>query len=154
MGGGAVHTHPNMNNFKETDEEMAGKIQTIETIKYNPQNFYINPTDPVAVCEVLGGAPTLATTFAGGLASYGYYASQRRTYNLYQTGVRIQGRFLFGAVLGLAFGAIKFGDRQRIHNAYVAERLRKRYPESLDLHETDLWRFKGVQAPHGFYKWA
>jgi len=28
---------------------------------------------------------------------------------------------------------MKFGDRQRLHNAWVAERLRRRYPESLKL---------------------
>ena len=155
MGGGhGVHTTPNMNNMQETDEEMQGKIQLIETIKYNPNMFHIDLMDPVAVCTVMGGAPTLATTFGGAALSYGYYAAQVRPYNMHSNIRRTQGRLLLGSLMGLAFGYIKFGDRQRVHNAYVAERLRARYPESVNLHEQDLWRFKGVKAPHSYYKWA
>ena len=156
MGGGAhgTHTTPNMNNMQETDEQMQGKIQSIELIKYNPQMFHKDVFDPATACGLLGGAPTLATSALGGLLSYGYFASQARTYNMYTLVKHGQARFFLGAVLGLAFGYQKFGDRQAVHNAYVAERLRRRYPESMDLHETDLWRFKGVQAPHAFYRWA
>ena len=61
-----------------------------------------------------------------------------------------------GFVLGAAVGFHKFGDRQKLHNAWVAERLRRRYPESMNLvvASGDLWKFKGVHAPHEFYKWV
>ena len=49
------------------------------------------------------------------------------------------GRFAFGAMLGLTFGYLKWGDRQKLGNAYVAERLRRRYPESMGLNTADLW---------------
>jgi hypothetical protein len=35
-----------------------------------------------------------------------------------------------GLLAGTAVGYLKFGDRQRLHNAWVAERLKRRYPES------------------------
>jgi len=61
------------------------------------------------------------------------------------------GRFFAGAIIGLGVGYMKFGDRQRLHNAWVAERLRRRYPESMSLHATDLWQYKGVHAAHEYY---
>merc|ERR1719313_698573 len=62
-------------------------------------------------------------------------------------------RFMFGGALGGAFGYLKFGDRQKLHNAWVAERLRRRYPEPKALHASDLYQYKGVQATHEFYRW-
>lgn len=154
MGGHGVHTTPNMKNHKESDEDMQNKIQQIELIKYNPNMFHLDCTDPVTVFNVIGGVPTAACGVVGSLLSYGYYASQARTFNMYTNITRTQGRLVFGLFLGLAFGYNRFGDRQKVHNAFVAETLRMRYPESMDLHQTDLWRFKGVQAPHTFYRWA
>jgi hypothetical protein len=63
-------------------------------------------------------------------------------------------RIVLGAVFGAWAGYMRFGDRQKLHNAWVAERLRRRYPESKDLHPTDLWKFKGVNPHHHFYKWT
>ena len=60
---------------------------------------------------------------------------------------------MFGASIGGGLGYLKFGDRQRLHNAWVAERLRRRYPEAMSLNTSDLWQFKGVAATHEFYKW-
>jgi len=60
---------------------------------------------------------------------------------------------LIGTAAGMAVGTYKFGDRQRVHNLYVAERLRKRYPESKYLEVHDLWQYKGVQATHEYYRW-
>ena len=57
---------------------------------------------------------------------------------------RTGGRLAFGGVLGLALGYKFFGDRQRLHNAYIAERIRRRYPESMTLSTHDLWKYKGV----------
>ena len=67
--------------------------------------------------------------------------------------LRVFSRLFLGLSLGLAFGYHRFGDRQVLHNAWVAERLRRRYPDSKQLNETDLWRLKGVRAPHEFYRW-
>ena len=64
------------------------------------------------------------------------------------------GRAIMGGVLGLAVGYMQFGDRQKLHNAWVAERLRRRYPESMSLVEKDLWQLKQVKAEHSFYKWV
>ena len=56
-------------------------------------------------------------------------------------------------MVGGGLGYLQWGDRQRLHNAYVAERLRRRYPESMSLAATDLWQYKGVPASHEFYRW-
>ena len=56
--------------------------------------------------------------------------------------------------MGVGVGFARFGDRQALHNAYVAERLRRRYPEAKTLNAHDLWRYKGVNARHEFYRWA
>ena len=36
MGGHGPHLVGNDKNMKETDSEMAGKIQSVELVKYNP----------------------------------------------------------------------------------------------------------------------
>ena len=41
MGGHGPHIHGNENNMKESDEEMRGKIQSAELVKFNPQNFHM-----------------------------------------------------------------------------------------------------------------
>ena len=64
------------------------------------------------------------------------------------------GRIIVGGLFGLAVGYMQFGDRQRLHNAWVAERLRRRYPECMNLKEHDLWELKGVKAEHAYYKWV
>jgi hypothetical protein len=142
-----------MKNLQETDEVMQTKIQRIDTVKYNPQMFH-RELSGTNVFNILGGAPSCGCAAVGGLLSYGYYASQPRQVNAYINAIRAQTRFAFGAMLGLALGYKFFGDRQQLHNAFLAERLRARYPESMELHTTDLWRFKGVKAPHEFYRWA
>lgn len=63
-------------------------------------------------------------------------------------------RIAFGFFIGSAVGYMKFGDRQRLHNAWVAERLRRRYPESLNLEHKDLWKFKGIKPNFEFYRWV
>ena len=63
-------------------------------------------------------------------------------------------RVVLGFVVGSVIGYLKFGDRQRLHNAWVSERLRRRYPESMDLKVSEVWRFKGVKADHEFYRWT
>ena len=154
MGGGhGPHLVGNDNNMKETDQEMTGKIQSAELVKFNPQNFHLEFWNAGNMYQILGGAPTMLCGALGTVSSYSYYLAAGKSANFYTNNMRVTGRLMFGLSLGLAFGYAKFGDRQRLHNAYVAERLRRRYPESMGLHEADLWRFKGIVAPHDFYQW-
>ena len=154
MGGDHhIHIVYNEQAMKESDEDMKGKIQRIDLIKFNPNMFHFSVFDMGNNFQVLGGAPAASFGVLGAALSYGYYSGQARRYNHYANVTRSFGRIAFGFALGMSFGIYKFGDRQRIHNAYVAERLRRRYPESLELHETDLWRCKGVSPPHEYYRW-
>ena len=60
MGGG--HIARNLNNMQETDEEMLGKIQRIDTIKFNPNHWHLNMFDPSNWFRISGGAPTMMFT--------------------------------------------------------------------------------------------
>ena len=105
--------------------------------------------------EVLGGGKTCFAAVIGGATSTQYFLGKRATmpFNYYINLHMGMMRFAFGAVLGLGVGYLKWGDRQKLHNAYVAERLRRRYPEAMNLKTTDLWQYKGVEAIHPFYDW-
>lgn len=116
-------------------------------------NFHLDFYNPTNWFNVIGGIPTITIGVFGALFSYNYYASQSRIYNYYANITRSIGRLGFGFSAGLAIGIWKFGDRQRLHNAWVAERLIRRYPESMTLSEHDLYRCKGIKAPHAFYRW-
>ena len=153
MGGHGLHFVANENNMKESDEAMRGKIQLAELVKWNPQNFHMEFFDAANMYAILGGAPSMIMSGAGALGSYAYYQAGGASRNFYTNNMRGFGRLFVGATLGMAVGYKFFGDRQRLHNAYLAERLRRRYPESMTLHEHDLWRLKGVTAPHEFYQW-
>ena len=80
--------------------------------------------------------------------------AQHAPQSFYALNMRMWGRVIVGGIAGLAAGYMQFGDRQRLHNAWVAERLRRRYPECLALKEIDLWQLKGVKADHSYYKWT
>ena len=155
MGGHGPTIQGNENNIKEEDAALSQKIRNIEFIKHNPQLFHLEFFDFNNHFEVVGGYKTMAFAFVGGWVALTYYLGGMRTrpYNFYNNIHQGTSKFLFGSVIGGAFGYIKFGDRQRLHNAWVAERLRRRYPESMQLNVADLWRFKGVEATHEFYRW-
>ena len=154
MGGGhGPHIHFREDNMKESDEAMQGKIQRVDTVKFNPNNFHLDFWDAGNMYSILGGAPTMMLGALGAAGSLAYYQAAGSHPNFYTNNMRVTGRLAFGLTLGLALGYSRFGDRQRLHNAYVAERLRRRYPESMNLHLTDLYRVKGVDAPHDFYQW-
>ena len=154
MGGGhGPHIHYNESNMKESDEEMQGKIQRVDLVKFNPNHFHMDFWSAQNMYTILGGAPTVGLGVLGTAASLAYYQAAGAHANFYTNNLRVTGRLAIGLTLGLALGYSRFGDRQRLHNAYVAERLRRRYPESMNLHHTDLWRLKGVAAPHEFYQW-
>ena len=132
---------------------MRGKIQLVELVKWNPQNFHMDFWNASNMYQILGGAPSMVMSGAGALMAVAYYQASGASRNFYTNNMRLFGRTFIGATMGLGLGYKFFGDRQRLHNAYLAERLRRRYPESMNLHEHDLWRLKGVNAPHDFYQW-
>ena len=155
MGGHGHHAIGNEHNLKETDEEMLHKIQRIDTIKHMPNHWHMEFFDANNMHAILGGNPTLGYAAFGGFVSLAYYQNRAAHLprNFYAHNMHVAGRFLLGAAIGLSLGYLQFGDRQRLHNAWVAERLRRRYPESMALEAHDLWKLKGVKAPQDFYKW-
>ena len=155
MGGHGPIIAGNPANIKEEDADLSGKIRSIELIKHNPQTFYMSFFDLGNHFELVGGVKTMAFAAVGGSIALSYFFAGQasRPYNFYVNLHMGFARFMFGGALGGAFGYLKFGDRQKLHNAWVAERLRRRYPESMHLKATDLWQFKGVQASHQFYQW-
>ena len=154
MGGHEVHIHYNNHAMQETDEQIQGKIQRIELVKFNPWFFHMKTLELNSWYTLSGGAPTMATGALGAAFAYSYYAAKPRVPHPYVHFMRSTGRVLFGFTLGAAYGFMRFGDRQRLHNAYVAERLMRRYPESADVQESPLWKCKNVKAPHEFYRWV
>ena len=157
MGGSGHATHGNEHNMKESGEDMASKIQRIETIKHCPNHWHIEFFSASSMWNIAGGAPTAVFGAAGALVSYSYYLGKaaHMPRNFHAHNMHSFARLFFGASLGLAFGYTQFGDRQRLHNAWVAERLRRRYPESMNLSVAadDLWKFKGVKAQQEYYAW-
>ena len=155
MGGHGNSIAGNQNNTKEEDSTLSSKIRPIELVKHNPQLFYLSAFDMGSNFELVGGAKTLGFALTGGWLALSYFMGGQKTrpYNFYVNLHMGFARFMFGGALGGAFGYLKFGDRQKLHNAWVAERLRRRYPESMHLGAKDLWQYKGVTASHEFYKW-
>uniref|UniRef100_A0A7S3CIL4 Uncharacterized protein n=1 Tax=Strombidium rassoulzadegani TaxID=1082188 RepID=A0A7S3CIL4_9SPIT len=156
MGGEhGSHLARNTENIKEEDSHLSQKIRPIELIKHNPQLFHLNFYDLNNHFECAGGAKTAVFALAGGYIALSYFLNGMRTrpYNFYYNLHQGTARFLFGAAVGGGIGFYKFGDRQKVHNAWVAERLRRRYPESMQLNTADLWSLKGIEAPQAFYKW-
>ena len=154
MGGDAILGNPS--NIQESEDDMRSHIQTIELVKHNPQFFWLNFWDFNNHFEIVGGFRTLGIAAIGASLSYSLFTRRyaalggSNAYHLIHQGV---GRILFGGAIGGAFGYAKFGDRQRLHNAWIAERLRRRYPEAKTLSQGVLWSFKGVPATHEFYRW-
>lgn len=152
--GGHGGAKGNSNNIQETDADMQDKIQLIETVKHSPNHFHLDFFEAGNWFNILGGANTMAFGGTGAGVSYLYWAGKAST-NHYVWNINVFQRLGLGLVLGLGIGYMRFGDRQKLHNAYTAERLRRRYPESMSLaHPADsLWKFKNVHAPQEFYKW-
>ena len=141
MGGHGPHIEGNQNNIQEEDANLSQRIRSIEFIKHNPQLFYLDFFNPQNHYEVAGGWKTLALSALGAWISFGYFtrAAAQRPYNFYYNLHQGFLRAVFGGILGAGFGYVKFGDRQRLHNAWVAERLRRRYPEAQTLGANNLW---------------
>ena len=156
MGGGhGPHIEPNPQNLQEDDACLSAKIRPIELVKHNPQLFHMDFWNLHNMYEILGGSKSMFFGLIGGSIATQYFLEKRATlpYNYYTNIHMGMLRFAFGFTLGVGFGYIKWGDRQKLHNAYTAERLRRRYPESMSLTTTDLWKYKYVEASHPFYGW-
>ena len=150
------HSHRNHNNIKESDAEMQNKIQRIDTIKHMPNHWHLDFWNVHNMYTILGGFGTAAYTFLGASLAVMYFkngaAHGPQHFHMMQT--RMWGRIVVGGIMGLTLGYFQFGDRQKLHNAWVAERLRRRYPDCMNLVEHDLWELKGVKAEHSYYKWV
>ena len=135
---------------------MPWKIRSIELIKHNPKHFALWPYDLGNIYTILGGWKTLTLSFTGSYVAYAYYLARVRHNPItFYAGILVSSsRLGLGFATGIAIGYLKFGDRQRLHNAWVAERLKRRYPESQKLSTTDLWQFKGKKADWDFYRWT
>ena len=155
MGGHGPHIQGNQSNIQEADADLSQRIRGIELIKHNPQLFFVDFFSLNNQVEMVGGVKTLAFAAIGASLSLSYFLGSRRSqpYNFYVNLHQGFYRAIFGSVMGGAFGYSKFGDRQRLHNAWVAERLRRRYPECKQLNATDIWQYKGVPATQEFYRW-
>jgi hypothetical protein len=153
-GAHAEHTNPHA--VQEADSEPPSRIRSIELIKHNPNLFHVGLFDFGSGLEIAGGSGFLASVGAGAGFGWWYYAQRTRLNpaTFYAHIALSFSRIFLGAVVGGTVGYLKFGDRQRLHNAWVAERLRRRYPDSLNLTTHDLWRFKGVKADQHYYRWT
>jgi len=150
------HEKTNSHALQETDSEVAQRIRPIELIKHNPNTFYVNPFDLGQSLQIAGGAGFEVCTLAGAGFGWWYYAQRARLNPAtFYAGIALSfSRIILGAAIGGWVGYLKFGDRQRLHNAWVAERLRRRYPDSLNITTQDIWRFKGVKAEQEYYRWT
>lgn len=148
--------HHNPNAIQEADDQLPLRVRSIELIKHNPNLFHLDPFNPKNAFEILGGVPWAASTAIGATFGYWYYSQKSRSLppTFYPRILLTFTRIVLGSFVGGYFGYTKFGDRQRLQNAWVAERLRRRYPESLDLSTRDLWRFKGIKAGQQYYRWT
>lgn len=149
-----VKTNPHA--IQESDQDLPYRIRSIELIKHNPNLFHVSNTNLAEGYKIFGGFGALNCGIAGGLFGYWYY-SQKIRLNPTTFYLKIMlsfSRIALGTIIGYWIGYLKFGDRQRLHNAWVAERLRRRYPECMNLDTQDLWKFKGVKAGQEYYRWT
>lgn len=150
------HEKINSHAIVEADNELSLRIRGIELVKHNPNIFHVDLFDFGKGYEILGGSGWLGSTLTGAAFGYWYYAQRTRLNPAtFYTGIALSfSRIILGAAIGGWAGYLKFGDRQRLHNAWVAERLRRRYPDSINLSTKDLYRFKGIKAEQHFYRWT
>ena len=150
------HEKTNPHAIQEADNQLPLRIRSIDFIKHNPNIFHVGLGDVSTGLEILGGNAFLASAFAGASFGWWYFGTKARInpVSFYANIMLSFSRIFLGGVVGGFFGYLRFGDRQRLHNAWVSERLRRRYPESMTLDKHDLWRFKGVKPTHTYYKWT
>ena len=143
-------------SFEEPDAELPYRIRSIDFVKHNPNLFRASAYDPQAVFEIAGGIETLLFAAGGAFFANWYYAKSRALIpdTFYTTIFRRWTRGFLGFAVGGTLGYLKFGDRQRLNNAYTAERLVRRYPDAKAISTSDLWKYKGQKPHHEFYRWA
>lgn len=153
---GHGHEKTNPHAVQEADKDLPLRIRSIDFIKHNPNLFHVPLSNLSAGYEILGGNAWLASTVTGVAFGWWYFGTKARInpVSFYANIMLSFSRMFVGGVVGGWVGYLRFGDRQRLHNAWVAERLRRRYPESMEIDKTDLWRFKGVKPGHAYYKWT
>ena len=150
------HEKTNPHAIQEADNQLPFRVRSIDLIKHNPNIFHVGLGDLNTGLEILGGNGFLASAFAGASFGWWYFGTKARLnpVSFYANIMLSFSRVFLGAVVGGSIGYLRFGDRQRLHNAWISERLRRRYPESMALEKHDLWRFKGVKPTHTYYKWT
>ena len=141
---------------RTSDHQLPHYIQPIDLVKHNPTTFWHNWKHFGESYEILGGNRWGLTTFGGAAFAVAYFNA--RNSNLpttyYKKIGHVWGRIIFGGFLGAAFGYWKFADRQRIHNAYTADRLYRRYPECKSITTTGLSELRGKTPHQEYYRWA
>lgn len=150
------HEKTNPHAIPEADQDLPSRIRSIEFIKHNPNIYHISIFDLGKDYQLLGGHSWLASTLVGAAFGNWYFATKARLnpVSFYANIALSFSRLFLGAVIGGWVGYLRFGDRQRLHNAWVSERLRRRYPDAMNLDTKDLWRFKGIKASQHYYKWT
>ena len=143
-------------DLSNQDFELTRKIQPIDLVKHNPNLFWYNPKKVAPLVDTLGGAGFLFSSAGGAMLAVSYFNQQNKNVpkSYYQKIYHVWGRIIFGAALGGWIGYMRFGDRQRLHNLYTADRLFRRYKESKDLNATNLSELQGTKPNHEFYRWA
>ena len=141
--------------LQEGDDELKYRIRPISLVMHNPNFFWLNPYDASSVLSTFGGVPTVLSAATGAGVSVAYYkfSTQAIPSTFYANIWRTWGRLFIGAAIGGAFGFMRFGDRQRLHNAYTSYRVRRRYKDSINIETKDIWRFKGHKPHEEFYQW-
>ena len=139
-----------------SDCDLKYKIQPIELVKHNPNLFWTNPLKFGSFYDILGGNKFGVCALTGmGLAT-GYFNASKTfvKVSFYQRIFNVWGRVLFGGLIGGYIGYQKFGDKQRMHNLYTADRLYRRYPDSKNITATNIEQHRGQKAPQEYYRWA
>mmetsp|Transcript_22005 Transcript_22005/g.24445 ORF Transcript_22005/g.24445 Transcript_22005/m.24445 type:complete len:146 (+) Transcript_22005:13-450(+) len=141
---------------QENDEDLPSKIRPIQLVMHNPNIFWVSPFNTPKAIEVVGGAGTVLSAGLGAGVAVTYYrfgqASIPATF--YANVFKTWGRVVFGLAIGGYIGYLRFGDRQKLHNAYTSYRLRRRYGDSArNITETDIWQYKGKKCNHAAYEW-
>ena len=140
---------------QEPDEELQFKIRPINLVMHNPNLFWVSPYDPVKAVQTLGGLPWLMSAGTGVALSLTYYKFSQSSIKstFYVNTMRMWGRAIVGLAIGGLVGFYRFGDRQRLHNAYTSYRIRRRYKESINIETKDIWKYKGHKPHEEFYQW-
>lgn len=155
MGGHGHEEGHGGNGEDHGDHDLVYKIQPIYMVQHNPNVFWSNPLHFGTSYEILGGHSTAFCAGFGAFIAKTYFNFQTR-YNpptFYRGIVMSWGRIFFGAAIGGWLGYLRFGDRQRLHNVYTADRIYRRYKESKNIKTTGLKNLRDHEPHEAYYKW-